>query len=264
MELPLSENGRKYLPVIIDYFSRFCLLQPIQNKKAETIATTIFEKMICPCTAPKTIITDNGREFNNAILAEICRIFNIKINVHAYKPESNGAVERLNRKIITCLRTLINPHSITCMGHMDPTGETPHYILFGEDKNLPYLLLESEPRQVYNYDGFILTRISKFKEIYEHVRDHMKQYSQDLTKQHHKRARDLKIQEGDIIMAKLHTPLGTSNKLSPKFTGQYEVAAPDSGNKFKIRCLETGDISVRHADEHKQTKMNENLMNIHS
>ncbi len=58
-------------------------------------------------------------------------------------------------------------------------------------------------------------------------------------------------------MAKLHTPLGNSNKLSPKFKGPYEVIAPDSGNKFKVRNIETGDISVRHADELKLTKMNE-------
>ncbi len=88
LEVPLSQNGFKYLLVIIDYFSRFCILEPIQNKKAETISTTIFENVIYPYTTPKTIITDNGPEFNNAILAEICRIFNIKkINVHAYKPE---------------------------------------------------------------------------------------------------------------------------------------------------------------------------------
>ncbi len=58
-------------------------------------------------------------------------------------------------------------------------------------------------------------------------------------------------------MAKLHTPLGNSNKLSPRFMGPYEVIAPDSGNKFKVRNIETGDISVRHADELTRTKMNE-------
>ncbi len=44
LEIPLSENGFKYLLVIIHYFSRFCILKPIQNKRAETIATTLFEK----------------------------------------------------------------------------------------------------------------------------------------------------------------------------------------------------------------------------
>ncbi len=85
----------------------------------------------------------------------------------------------------------------------------------------------------------------------------IKQYSQDITKQLHKRARDINIQPGDIVMVKLHTPLGNSNKISPKFKGSYKIVATDSENKFKIRHLETGDISVRHADELKQTNMNE-------
>ncbi len=144
LEMPLSENGFKYLLVIIDYFSRFCNLQPIQNKKAETVATTIFQKKLFFHTQPqKSIITDSDPEFNNTILAEICSISNIKkLNVHNYKPESNGVVERLNRKVITCLRTLINPHSITwdtLILHVtcavnpqinSATSETPHYILF--------------------------------------------------------------------------------------------------------------------------------------
>ncbi len=99
MELPLSEYGFKYLLVIIDYFSRYCILQPIQDKKAETIATTIFEKVICPYTTPKTVITDNGPEFNNAILAKICRIFNIKkINVHAYNQKVTELWKDLTEK----------------------------------------------------------------------------------------------------------------------------------------------------------------------
>ncbi len=85
----------------------------------------------------------------------------------------------------------------------------------------------------------------------------MKQYSQDLTKKQHKRARDIKIQPGNIVMVKLHTPLGNSNELSPNFKGPYKIVATDSGNKFKIRHLENGDSSVRHADELKQTNMNE-------
>ncbi len=227
------------------------------------------KKVICPCTTPNTILTDNGPEFNNAILAEICRIFNIKkINVDAYKPESNGVVERLNRKVITCLRTLSNPNSITWdtrIPHVtcrlntqinSATGEMPHYILFGKDKNLPYSLLESDLRQVYNYDDFILTRINKFKQIYQRIKDHMKQFSQDLTKQQNKSARDIKLQAGDIIMVKLHTSLGNNNKLSPKFKGPYIIVARGRGKKFKIRHFETS-ASVRHADELRQTKMNE-------
>ncbi len=116
--------------------------------------------------------------------------------------------------------------------------------------------MESEPRQTYNYDDFILTRVNKFKEIYHRVREHMQQCSQDLKKQQNKRARTIKIQPDDTVLVKLHTPIGNSNKLSPQFKGPHKVIAPDTGNKFKIRHLETGDVIVRHADELKQTHMN--------
>ncbi len=89
--------------------------------------------------------------------------------------------------------------------------------------------MESEPRQTYNYDDFILTRVNKFKQIYQRVRVHMQQYSQDLKKQQTKRARTIKIQPDDMIMVKLHTSVGNSNKLSPQFKGPYKVIAPDTG-----------------------------------
>ncbi len=146
---------------------------------------------------------------------------------------SNGVVERLNRKNITCLRTLINPHSIlwgtwiphvTCSlnTHINAaTGETPHYILFGEDKNFPCSLMESESRQTYNYDDFIVTRVNKFNAMYQRVRENMQQYSQDLKKQQYKRARTIKIQLADIVMVKqLHTPVSFFFFLFFFFTSQ--------------------------------------------
>ncbi len=58
-------------------------------------------------------------------------------------------------------------------------------------------------------------------------------------------------------MVKLHTPLGNNNNLSPKYKGPYKVGSTDSENKYKMWHLGTGDISVRHADELKQTNMND-------
>ncbi len=82
----MTENEFKYLLVVIDYLLRFCILQPIPKKKDETIASVIFEQIICTFTTPKTIITANGTEFNNQILEQLSTIFNInKENVLIYK-----------------------------------------------------------------------------------------------------------------------------------------------------------------------------------
>ncbi len=87
------------------------------NKRAETMASIIFTHIITNFTTPQVIITDNGSEFNNNILTELCNLFHVKkINVQAYHPQNNGVVERLNEKIISCLKSLINPHGIWHLG----------------------------------------------------------------------------------------------------------------------------------------------------
>ncbi len=155
------ENGFKYLFVAIDYFSRFCILQPMENKRAATIASVIYSRIIADFTTPRSVITDNGSEFNNKVFEELSKLFQVKkINVQTYNPQSNDVVERLNKKIINCLRALINPYSIEwdkwiptvkCALNAQvnaATGESPHYIIFGEDKLLPYELLNAEPRPI--------------------------------------------------------------------------------------------------------------------
>ena len=238
------------------------------NKKAETIASVIFEQIICNFTTPAMIVSDNGSEFNNQILEELCKLFNIKkINIQEYRPQSNGVVERLNRKIITCLRSLIDPRSITWdvwIPHVkcalnsqinSATGKTPHYIIFGEDKRLPYDLLNSRPMPVYNEDNYIAGRIHKFQGIHQRVRQHMTEYSSGVCKQQHKRARNANVNPGDIVMAKLHTPVGNSNKLSPKFTGPYKVIETATGNKYKIQHVTTGEVFIKHVDDLKKENM---------
>ncbi len=39
------------------------------------------------------------------------------------------------------------------------TGESPHYIIFGEDKSLQYEVLNAEPHLIYNYDDYVATKI---------------------------------------------------------------------------------------------------------
>ncbi len=107
LKLPTSSEGHQYLLVTIDHFSRYSILVPLKDKTATTVATALIDNVFCPFNTPKTLLSDNGPEFNNSILSEICKQFDIKkTNIVASHPASNGLVERQNRKImsptITC------------------------------------------------------------------------------------------------------------------------------------------------------------------
>ncbi len=72
------------------------------------MAHAIVSRLICEHTAPRVLLSDNGAEFINKVLQEICSQFNItQTFTVAYHPASNGLVERANRKILEALRPIV-------------------------------------------------------------------------------------------------------------------------------------------------------------
>ncbi len=114
VKLPTSSEDHQYLLVAIDHFSRYSILVPLKDKTATTVATALINNIFCPFNTPKTLMSDNGTEFSNSILSEICKQFDIKkTNIVANHPASNGLVERQNRKILSHLRSLVGSSSQT-------------------------------------------------------------------------------------------------------------------------------------------------------
>ncbi len=116
LQLPRSTQGSVYILVCADHFHNFVVLAPLRNKSAVTVAHGIVSHLICPYTTPRVLLSDNGTEFKNQILADICSQYNIKQTfITAHHPGSNGLVERTNRKVLEILRHLA--------GHLDETWE---------------------------------------------------------------------------------------------------------------------------------------------
>ena len=87
LKLPRSTSAQQYLFVCVDHSSRYVVLAPLQDKSAASVARALVEHVINPYTIPRVIISDNGAEFWNAIIADLCAVFNIKQTfVIAYAP----------------------------------------------------------------------------------------------------------------------------------------------------------------------------------
>ncbi len=158
LQLPRSSQGSGCILVCVDHFSRFVVLAPLRDKSAATVAHALVSHLICPYTTPRVLLTDNGTEFKNQVLADICAQYGVKQTfITAHHPACNGLVERTNRKILEILRHLSGRSHETwedwlsqvaaCINSTvnSSTGKTPNYIVYGCEKKFSYGVLLQPP-----------------------------------------------------------------------------------------------------------------------
>ncbi|GKB14379.1 retrovirus-related pol polyprotein from transposon TNT 1-94 [Tanacetum coccineum] len=105
-----SINGKKYILVIVDDYSRFTWVKFLRSKDEAPDFIIKFLKMIqVRLKVPvRRIRTDNGTEFVNQTLREYYEKVGISHETSvARSPQQNGVVERRNRTLIEAARTML-------------------------------------------------------------------------------------------------------------------------------------------------------------
>ncbi|GJY27905.1 retrovirus-related pol polyprotein from transposon TNT 1-94, partial [Tanacetum coccineum] len=105
-----SVNGKKYILVIVDDYSRFTWVKCLRSKDEAPDFIIKFLKMIQVRlkTPVRRIRTDNGTEFVNQTLREYYEKVGISHETSvARSPQQNGVVERRNHTLIEAARTML-------------------------------------------------------------------------------------------------------------------------------------------------------------
>ncbi|GJR17879.1 retrovirus-related pol polyprotein from transposon TNT 1-94 [Tanacetum coccineum] len=105
-----SINGKKYILVIVDDYSRFIWVKCLRLKDEAPNFIIKFLKMIqVPLKTPvRRIKTDNGTEFVNQTLHKYYEKVGISQETSvARSPQQNGVVERCNHMLIKAARTML-------------------------------------------------------------------------------------------------------------------------------------------------------------
>lgn len=110
--LPESTDGKKYILVMMDCFSRFVELFAIRTTSAEECASCLLQ-FIGRYGAPEQIMSDRGTQFVNAIVANLLK----RTGTHhilsiAYSKQENALVERMNREVMRQLRAMVSERKI--------------------------------------------------------------------------------------------------------------------------------------------------------
>ncbi|GJU01038.1 retrovirus-related pol polyprotein from transposon TNT 1-94 [Tanacetum coccineum] len=105
-----SVNGKKYILVIVDDYSRFTWVKFLASKDEAPDFIIKFLKMIQVRlnATVRNIRTDNGTEFVNQTLRDYYEQVGISHETSvARTPQQNGVVERRNRTLVEAARTML-------------------------------------------------------------------------------------------------------------------------------------------------------------
>ena len=142
---------------IIDHATRLSAACVVYNKKQETIIEEVFKHWIAIFGTPKTILSDNGREFQNNCMRELGNLLNIEIKTTAAEsPWSNGITERHNALIGGMLDKIIDEQqcslemalawAVNAKNSLSNVyGFSPYQLVFGKTPNIPSILSDKIP-----------------------------------------------------------------------------------------------------------------------
>ena len=260
--LPDSPTGNRYVLVAMDYFTRWAEAYAIPNQEATTIARKLVTEMFLRFSPPEQLHSDQGRQFESTLVAEICKCLGIKkTRTTPYHPQCNGLVERFNRTLLNMLATTINDHPASWEDHLQKvilayntsiqatTGYTPFFLMFGREARLPPdLMYGSMPSSTTTTTEYAAQLSDTLRSAYACARNNTLAGHRRQKEHYDSRLHGPPYDTGDLVW--VHNPAvpkGTSRKQHSPWKGPYEVVEQLSDSTYYIKnCSQTGHPSVIH------------------
>ncbi len=104
-----TNHRNEYIAVMQDHLAKWIEGEAVATKEAMLVADVIVNEWVYKHGTPLNLHSDRGTEFTAAMHRCLCDLLRIhKTYSTAYKPQSNGAVERCNRTLLSMLRTVVS------------------------------------------------------------------------------------------------------------------------------------------------------------
>ncbi|KAJ8332586.1 hypothetical protein SKAU_G00423750 [Synaphobranchus kaupii] len=155
---PVTDSGNRYILVAMDYFNKLPEAFAIPDQSAATMAERLVEEMFTHFGAPAELHSDQGRNFEFQVLAEVCkRLGMTKTRTTPLHPQSDGLVGRFNRTLATQLGILASQHQRDWDRHLplvlwayrsavqESSQLTPAALMFGRELRTPVDLVFGAP-----------------------------------------------------------------------------------------------------------------------
>ena len=102
---PTAPAQKKLLLVATDYFSKWIEAKAYASIKDRDVTRFIWKNIVCWFGIPKSIVSDNGPQFDSRVYQDFCQGLKIR-NLYSTPryPQSNGQAEASNKTLLTALK----------------------------------------------------------------------------------------------------------------------------------------------------------------
>lgn len=249
--LERATDGKENVLVITDVFTKFSQAFATKDQKADTTAKVILREWFMKFGVPERLHSDQGRNFESAVIAELCRLYGIKkTRTTPHHPQGNPHCERFNRTLHDLLRTLppekkrrwpehlaelvyaynVTPHATT--------GYSPHYLLFGVNPHLPVDALLGQEQGQAGQSDWLETHRERLQEAHSRAREYAERKARERVIQQQSKVYCPPVHTGELVYLR-HRPPGR-NKIQDAWGPTVYRVVGVQGNTYMLEPVEGG------------------------
>ncbi|XP_014523638.1 uncharacterized protein LOC106779933 [Vigna radiata var. radiata] len=258
---PPATGQRKFLLVAIDYFTKWVEAEPLATITASQVQKFCW-KLICRFGLPRTVVTDNGRQFVDRRLETFFRGLGIKHATSSVEhPQTNGQAEAVNKTIVAELKRRLGDKKGAWADHLPEvlwayrctphgtTRETPFNLTYGTDAMLPVELGEpSLRRNIENLqinDQELRVELDTIDERHDRAVLRAEACRRMVERKYNTKVRPRQFHEGDLVWRKAGEArrVAAHGKLAAKWEGPFKVVEALGNGAYRLTRLDGRQIT---------------------
>ena len=187
---PRSSRSNQFILTLVDHFSKWAEAIPLSNHTAPVVARALVAHVFSRFGTPKQLLSDRGPEFESELFKQLMKWLEIdKLRTTAYKPSTNGTVERFHRTLNTIFGKIVKdsqrdwderlPFALAAhrASQHESTGLSSNVLFLGRETRMPLDLiidLPSDERAETKSTDFVAEMQQRASEAYELARERLR------------------------------------------------------------------------------------------
>src|SRR6266496_149217 len=271
---PKSASGHTHILTAICVFSKYMILVPLRDKTAISVAKAIMENVFLRFGAGEPL-TDNGCEFRNDLLNEICRLMGVARSfTTAYEARTNGVCERSHATVNSMLSKCVSENQrdwTENLSHVafsynasvhESTKFSPFFLMHGSEPRWNVdLQIGTEPRTPYSTNDYADLLIKRLEHAHENVREQLKVVAKRMTDWYDRKVFVQHFDIGDeVFVLNLRLYQGLCQKWARRYGYVATIEKKINDVTYQVRCEDWRDKSrIFHVDKLKLRRKKEEI-----